>query len=59
MKKSTLIPLLLVIYLAVMSWIGFPRFKSGEFSPLFYFGTIAVTLFIIWLLRRNMIKRGK
>lgn len=59
MKKSTLIPLLLVIYLAVMSWIGFPRFQSSEFSPLFYFGTIAVTLFIIWLLRRNLIKRGK
>ncbi|MDE5573681.1 MAG: hypothetical protein K2I94_08035 [Muribaculaceae bacterium] len=59
MKKSTLIPLILVVYLAVMAGIGFPRFQSGEYSPQFYFGTIAVTLFVIWLLRCNLLKRGK
>lgn len=57
MKKSTLIPTILTIYLAVMAGIGFPRFLSGEFSPLFYFGLIALTLTIIWLLRRNLLKR--
>lgn len=57
MKKSTLIPLLLTVYLTVMAGIGFPHFLSGEFTPVFYFGLIALTLSIIYLLRRNLLKR--
>lgn len=59
MKKSTLIPLLLTVYLAVMAGIGFPRFMTGEFTPVFYFGLIALTLSIIYLLRRNLLKRER
>lgn len=59
MKKSTLLPLILLVYLAVMSAIGFPRLVSGEFTPLFYFGLIAITLSIIYLLRRNLLSRER
>ncbi len=59
MKKSNVIPALLLIYLAVISAIGFPKLLSGEFSPLFYFGIIALTLGVIWLLRRNLLSRER
>lgn len=57
MKKSTAIPALLLIYLTVMSAIGFPRLISGELSLLYYLGVIAVTLIVIWLVRRNILLR--
>ena len=42
MKKSTYIPLLLLIYLAVMSYIGRGEFYAGNY--LYYFGIIGATL---------------
>lgn len=57
MKKSTLIPLVLLGYLGVMSYIGYPGYQSGLHSPLFYFGVIVVTLVIIALLHFNLKKR--
>ena len=46
-KKSTLIPLLLLVYLAVMSYIGYSGMKSGAFSPAFYWMVIVGTLLCI------------
>ena len=59
MKKSVIIPAALVIYLVVMSLIGYPRMVSGELSSIYYFGLISVTLGVIYGLRRNLVAREK
>lgn len=48
LKKSTTIPLLLLVYLAFMAFIGFDYFRAGNY--LMYFGTIGVTLVVIIIL---------
>lgn len=58
-NKSILIPVILLVYLAVMSYIGYPGYLSGENSPAHYFGTILATLFIIILLHFFIKKREK
>ncbi|MDD5838865.1 MAG: hypothetical protein PUC94_02270 [Bacteroidales bacterium] len=55
--RSTLVPLLLLVYLAVMSYIGWGNYAKGETSALYYFGTIGVTLVIILLLHFNLKRR--
>ena len=55
--RSTLIPLLLLIYLAVMAYIGWGTYAKGESSALYYFGTIGVTLVIIVILHFNLKRR--
>lgn len=50
MKKHIVIPVVLLIYLAVMSYIGYPSYVSGIFSPLYYFGVIGISLGVIVLL---------
>lgn len=57
MKRSTVIPAILLVYLAVMSYIGRGEFLAG--NHLFYFGTIAATLLVIWLLHINLKMREK
>lgn len=57
MKKSTYIPLLLLIYLAVMSYIGRGEFYAGNY--LYYFGIIGATLVCIVLLHFFMKKRDR
>lgn len=57
MKKSTLIPLLLLLYLAVMSYIGLGELYAGNY--LFYFGVIGCTLICIILLHIFWKRRGK
>lgn len=59
MKKSTLIPIVLLGYLGVMSYIGYPGYLSGLHSPLFYFGVIIVTLIVIAFLHLNLKKRER
>lgn len=56
-KRSTLIPLLLLIYLAVMAWMGLDGLRSGQMSLPAYLGTIAITLGIIVLLHFFLKKR--
>jgi 4-hydroxybenzoate polyprenyltransferase len=56
-KRSTIIPILLAIYLAVMAYIGWPAYASGQTSALQYFGTIAATLLILVLLHFTLKKR--
>ena len=43
-KRSTLIPAALLVYLAVMSSIGWKQYASGDMSAAEYFGIIGVTL---------------
>lgn len=50
MKKHIIIPAILLIYLAVMSYIGYPEYANGNFSPLYYFGVIGISLGIIIIL---------
>lgn len=57
MKKSTYIPLLLLAYLGVMSYIGRGKFLAGNY--LYYFGIIGITLLCIILLHFFMKKRDK
>lgn len=57
--RSTIIPLLLLIYLAVMACIGYPEFASGKTSALYYFGIIAVTLLCIVLVHFNLKRRER
>lgn len=55
MKRSDLIPALLLIYLAVMSYIGRGEFFAGHY--VYYFGIIAITLAAIILLRITLRRR--
>lgn len=57
MKKYNVVPSLLVIYLGVMAYLGWPHYVSGEYSALRYFGVIALSLAIIVTLRVMMKKR--
>lgn len=56
MKKSTIIPIVLLIYLGVMSYIGYSGYASGEYSAFYYFGIIAATLCVIVMLHFNLKK---
>ncbi len=51
-KKSIAVPVLLLIYLAVMAYIGLPRLHEGHYWQ--YFGIIAATLAIIVLLHFSL-----
>lgn len=42
---STILPVLLAIYLAVMAWVGRQRLADGEYF--YYYGVIGVCLVII------------
>ncbi|MCM1110148.1 MAG: hypothetical protein NC336_02950 [Clostridium sp.] len=57
MKRSTVIPLMLLAYLGVMSYIGFDEFRRGNY--LFYFGIITLTLVVIFLLRLTLLRAEK
>ena len=52
MKRSTWIPALLLIYLAVMSYIGRGELAAGNY--LYYFGLICLTLLCILLLHLHL-----
>lgn len=58
-KKSTLLPILLLIYLGVMAWIGYPEYAAGHTSALYYFGIIAATICIIVLLHFSLKRRER
>ncbi len=61
MKRSTFVPLLLLIYLGVMSYIGRGEFFAGNY--LYYFGIIGLTLAAIialhFVLKRRERMRGR
>ena len=57
LRRSTFIPLILLVYLALMSYIGFPEYRQGHY--LYYFGVIGLTLVIIALLHLFLKKRER
>lgn len=59
LRRSTVLPLVLLVYLAVMAYIGFEGYTTGETSPAMYFGTIALTIVIIVLLHFNLKRRER
>lgn len=57
--KSTFLPLILLAYLGVMSYIGYQGYRAGRMSATYYFGIIAITLVVITLLHIFLKKREK
>lgn len=57
LHRSTLIPIILLVYLAIMSYIGYPEFQQGHY--LYYFGVIGMTLIIIAALHFFLKKRER
>lgn len=57
LKRSTLVPAALAVYLAVMAWIGWPEYAAGNMSALFYWGTVGLTIIVIVLLHFNLKRR--
>jgi len=58
-KRHILIPAALLIYLAVMSIMAYPDYRSSAHSSLFYFGVIGTTLLVIILLFFFIRKRDR
>ncbi len=58
-KRSTLVPLILAVYLAFMASIGYGEYAAGRMSPLYYFGVIVLTAIIIILLHFNLKRRER
>lgn len=56
-KRSTFVPLILLVYLAVMVYLGWPGYCSGQTSGWLYFGGTAFTIGVIVLLHFNLKKR--
>lgn len=57
MKRSTLTPLILLAYLAVMAYTGRGELYQGHY--LFYFGIIGATLIVILLLHIFLKRRNR
>ncbi len=58
--RTTLLPLAMLVYLAVVAWMARERLANGEY--LYYFGVIAGSLVVITLLylalrRRERLRR--
>ena len=58
-NKTIVIPLVLLFYLFIMSYIGYSGYSSGEFSATRYFGVIIGSLFIIILLYFSLKRKEK
>lgn len=48
--KYKVVPVLLMVYLAAMAFVGYSRYAAGQMSALQYFGIIAATVAVIILL---------
>lgn len=57
LKKSTFLPILLLMYLAAMSYIGFPEYQKGNYF--YYFGIIGATLIVIFLLHLSLKRKER
>lgn len=58
-KKSTILPIALLIYLGIFVYLGWPGYKTGQTSGLTYFGVTAFTILVIILLHFNLKKRER
>lgn len=59
LSRATLIPGVLLAYLAVMACMGWGEYAAGRTSATMYFGVIAVTLCIIVALHFTIKKRER
>lgn len=57
MRRSTVIPLILLVYLGIMAYIGRGEFQAGHY--LYYFGIIGATLACIIALRFFLLRRER
>ncbi len=57
LRRSTVIPMILLIYLAVMAYIGRGELAAGNY--LYYFGVIGATLIAITLLHFTLRQRER
>lgn len=58
-RKSTIIPIALLVYLAVMATIGWRNWQAGQLTTLYYFGLVAITLLCIILLHFSLRRRER
>lgn len=56
-KKSTWLPLLLLVYLAVMAFIGRGQVAAGKYLQ--YFGVMGVSLIVIVLLHFSLKRKER
>lgn len=59
LKRHTVLPLVLAVYLAVMAYIGYPEYAAGRTSALYYFGIIGITVVILIALHFILKKRDR
>lgn len=59
LRRSILIPLVLLAYLAVMAVIGYRQLSTGQMSPTEYYGVIVITLVVIALLHLSLRRRER
>lgn len=57
LRRSTILPLVLLLYLAVMAWIGRGELAAGRY--LYYFGIIGLTLLTIAFLHLVLRQRER
>ncbi len=57
--RSTLIPAILLVYLGVMSYFGYIEYAAGRSSALYFYGIIATTLLVIFLLHLSLRRRER
>lgn len=57
LKRSTVIPVILLIYLAVMAYMGWDKVTTGQMSQLEYFGIVGITFVCIVFLHFNLKRR--
>ena len=57
--RAIIFPLILLAYLIVMIALGYPSYKSGDTSPLLYFGGSVVCLFCIVALHFHLKRTTK
>ncbi len=58
-KRSTLIPAILLVYLAVMTIPGYKQYAAGTMSATEFFGIIGVTLAVIVALHFTIKRRER
>lgn len=58
-ERHIVVPCILLVYLAVMAWLGVDGLKTGQTTLAQYIGTIVVTLGVIILLYFFMKKRAR
>ena len=54
-KRSVVFPIIMLVYLAVMAWLGRDNLQNGKY--LYYFGIIGLSLIIIVLLYFSLRKK--